>query len=150
MLQIEFEERTKMSITQDEFNGVNALYMACGDSIDKDMFCKLYMDFDGRLQLLHMIEREHQRMKDALDEQKLLHQEATEIISDAADAMLDIMNGLLGGKTAERTAKEEFAAGMLESKAWWLVGMKEVIKRKARMGLAFSEEEIEYINGHLK
>ena len=141
MLKKEFEERTNLSMTEDEFNGVNALYMACGDNIDKDVFCKLYVDFDGRLQLLHMIEREHQRMKEALEEEMLLNKEAREIISDAADAILEISD--MGSCTVP--VREE-----LEKKAWWLVGRGEVIKRKAKMGISFNEEEIEYINKHLK
>lgn len=149
MLKNEFEARTKLSVSEAEFNGVNALYMACGDDIDKDEFCKLYMTMDGRLDLMHKIERERQRMKDALYEGELMHKEAMEIISDAADAVLEIAGGLMGdGK--ENTAKEVFAARQLEKRAWWLVGKKEVIKRKAKMGISLSEEEIEYINNNLK
>ena len=141
MLKKEFEERTKLSVSEAEFNGINALYMACGDDIDKDEFCKLYMTFDGRLDLMHKIEREHQRVKGALYEKELLHKEAMEIISDAADAVLEI------GNMPEAAENVQVA---LERKAWWLVGMKEVIKRKAKMGISFSEEEIEYINNNLK
>lgn len=141
MLQNEFEERTKLSVTADEFNGINALYIACGDGIDKDVFCKLYMDFDGRLQLLHMIEREHQRMKDALDEHKLLLNEADEIRSEAAESMLEISD-MEGVTVPVREA--------LEKKAWWIVGIKEVIKCKAKKLISFSQEEIDYINEHLK
>ena len=141
MLKKEFEERTKLSVSEAEFNGINALYMACGDDIDKDEFCKLYMTFDGRLDLMHKMEREHQRMKDALYEKELLHKEAMEIISDAADAVLEI------GNMPEAAENVQVA---LERKAWWLVGKKEVIKRKAKMGIGFSEEEIEYINNNLK
>lgn len=136
MLRKEFEERTKLSMTEEEFNGVNALYMACGDGIDKDEFCKLYVTMDGRLELLHRIEREHQRMKEALDEQKLLHQEATEIISDAATDVLEI------------SSMEDCPAsirGQLEKTAWWLVGNKEVIKRKVKRSIPLSPDEIEYI-----
>lgn len=141
MLQNEFEERTKLSVTADEFNGINALYMACGDDIDKDVFCKLYISFEGRLELLHMIEREHQRMKNALDEHKTLLKEADEIRSEAADAMLEI---------SDMEAITVPIRVELEKKAWWLVGMKEVIKRKAKMLITFSQEEIEYINENLK
>lgn len=141
MLKKEFEGRTNLSMTEDEFNGVNALYMACGDNIDKDVFCKLYLDFDGRLQLLHMIEREHQRMKEAQEEEMLLNKEAHEIISDAADAILEISDM----SSCTVPVREE-----LEKKAWWLVGGSEVIKRKAKMGISFNEEEIEYINKYLK
>lgn len=150
MLKKEFEARTNLSMTVEEFNGVNALYMACGDGIDKDKFCKLYVTMDGRLELLHRIEREHQRVKEALFDKEMLHQEAMEIISDAADAVLEIGKDLLDGQTVEHTDREVFAARQLEKKAWWLVGKKEVIKRKAKMGMSFSEEEIDYINDNLK
>lgn len=141
MLQNEFEERTKLSITADEFNGINALYMACGDDIDKDVFCKLYMSFDGRLDLLHRIEREHQRIKDALDEENLLHREATEIVSDAADAMLEISSM---ENCCSHIRKE------LEKTAWWLVGTVEVIKRKVKRGIALTPNEVSYIEENLK
>ena len=150
MLQNEFEERTKLSITAYEFNGINALYMACGDGIDKDVFCKLYMSFEGRLELLHMIEREHQRMKDALDEHKLLLKECREIVSDAADAMLEIENGLLDGETVEHTTREVFAAELLDRKAWWLVGPKEVVLRKIKIGMTLTEKDLNYISENLK
>ena len=141
MLQKEFEERTGLSICEAEYAKIDALYLACGDDIDKDEFCKLYMDFDGRLELMHRIEREHQRMKDALYEKELMHKEAMEIISDAADAVLEI------GNMPEAAENVQVA---LERKAWWLVGRSEVIKRKAKMGITFSEEEIEYISQNLK
>jgi len=99
MLQDEFEERTKLRVSADEFNGINALYTACGDGINKDVFCKLYMSFEGRLELLHRIEREHQRMKDALDDHKTMLKEAGEIRNDVATEILEISrigkNGLV-------------------------------------------------------
>ena len=144
MLQNEFEERTKLSVTADEFNGINALYMACGDGIDKDVFCKLYMSFEGRLELLHMIEREHQRMKDALDEHKLLLKEANEIRSEAADAMLEVVTMITAGEPAGTVTAE------LEKKAWWLVGPKEVVLRKIKMGMNLTEKDQNYISENLK
>ncbi|MBR1463476.1 MAG: hypothetical protein IJ604_08925 [Prevotella sp.] len=141
MLQNEFEERTKLSVTTDEFNGINALYIACGDDIDKDVFCKLYLSFEGRLELLHRIEREHQRMKDALDEHKTMLKEADEIRSDVATAVLEISSM---EDCCSHIRKE------LEKTAWWLVGTVEVIKRKVKRGIAFTPVEIEYIVENLK
>ena len=141
MLQNEFEERTKLNITADEFNGINALYMACGDGIDKDVFCKLYMSFEGRLELLHMIEREHQRMKDALDEHKTMLKEADEIRSDVATEILEISSR----EDCYSQIRKE-----LEKTAWWLVGTVEVIKRKIKRGIALTPVEIEYIAENLK
>lgn len=141
MLQNEFEERTKLSVTADEFNGINALYMACGDDIDKDVFCKLYMSFDGRLDLLHRIEREHQRMKDALDEHKTLLMEANELRSDVATEILEISSM---EDCSSHIRKE------LERTAFWLVGNVEVIKRKVKRGIALTPNEINYITENLK
>ncbi len=141
MLKKEFEERTKLSVSEAEFNGINALYMACGDGIDKDEFCKLYMDFDGRLDLMHKIEREHQRIKDALYEKELLHKEAMEIISDAANAVLEIGN-------MPEAAENVQAA--LERKAWWLVGKKGVITRKVKQNIPLTSDETNYVIGNLK
>lgn len=64
MLPKEFKERTGLSLSADEYAKVDALYLACGDDIDKDEFCRLYMSFDGRLELLHRIERQLQRALD--------------------------------------------------------------------------------------
>ena len=141
MLQNEFEERTKLSVSADEFNGINALYIACGDDIDKDVFCKLYMSFEGRLELLHRIEREHQRMKDALDDHKTMLKEAGEIRNDVATEILEISSM---EDCCNHIRKE------LEKTAWWLVGTVEVIKRKVKRGIALTPNEIEYIAEKLK
>lgn len=144
MLRNEFEERTKLSMTDEEFNGVNALYMACGDNIDKDVFCKLYMTYEGRLELLHMIERECQRMKNSLEEEKTLRLDALEIVSDAADAMLEILKGIYNGETIEHAAEK------LDGKAWWLIGGKEIVLRKIRIGSPLSVRDLDYISNNLK
>lgn len=144
MLKNEFEERTGLSMTEEEFNGVNALYMACGDNIDKDEFCKLYVTMDGRLELLHRIEREHQRMKEALDEQKLLHQEATEILGDAADAVIKIEKGILDGES------EEHSVSGLDNLAFWLVGRNGTITRKVKQGILLTGDEVDYVIANLK
>ena len=128
-------------MTEDEFNGVNALYMACGDDIDKDQFCELYMTMDGRLELMHKIEREHQRLKEADYEKELILKECREIISDAATAMLEISSM----KECLVPIRKE-----LENTAWWLVGTKEVVKRKVKRGISLSPNEIKYIIENLK
>lgn len=141
MLKNEFEERTKLSMTEDEFNGVNALYMACGDDIDKDQFCELYMTMDGRLELMHKIERGYQRLKKSNFENAANLSVCREIISEAANAMLEISSM----KECMVPIRKE-----LENRAWWLVGTKEVVKRKVKRGIPLSPNEIEYIIENLK
>jgi len=133
MLQKEFEDRTKLRMSSDEFNGVNALYMACGDDIDKDEFCKMYMSFEGRVELIHRIER-------IQTELRLMLHECREMLSDAADGMLQIGDELCTGRAQQA----------LDEKAAWLVGRKEVVRRKAAHEYAFSKEDLEYINNNLK
>lgn len=141
MLKNEFEELTGLSMTEEEFNGVNALYMACGDDTDKGEFCKLYMDFDGRLELMHRIEREHQRMKDELEEHKLLLKGADEIRGEVATSVLEISSM----SDCDASIRKE-----LERIAFWLVGTKEVIKRKVKRSILLSPSEIEYVIENLK
>lgn len=141
MLKKEFEELTGLSMTEEEFNGVNALYMACGDDTDNGEFCKLYMDFEGRLELMHRIEREHQRMKDELEEHKLLLKEADEIRGDVATGVLEISSM----SDCDASIRKE-----LERIAFWLVGTKEVIKRKVKRSILLSPSEIEYVIENLK
>ncbi|MBR0166534.1 MAG: hypothetical protein IJQ13_06625 [Prevotella sp.] len=141
MLKNEFEELTGLSMTEEEFNGVNALYMACGDDTDKGEFCKLYMDFEGRLELMHRIEREHQRMKDELEEHKLLLEEAGEIRGEVATSVLEISSM----SDCDASIRKE-----LYRIAFWLVGTKEVIKRKVKRSILLSPTEIEYVIENLK
>ena len=148
MLQKEFEERIGRSVTEQEYVEANAMYENAGD-MDKDEFCREWLKI-GNARLVKCLAEKTYQLQKALNEQKLLHKEATEIVSDAADAMLEIEQGLLDGETAEHTAREVFAAELLDRKAWWLVGAKEVVLRKIRMGMALTEKDKNYINEHLK
>lgn len=141
MLKNEFEELTGLSMTEEEFNGVNALYMACGDDTDNGEFFKLYMDFEGRLELMRRIEREHQRMKDELEEHKLLLKEADEIRGEVATSVLEISSM----SDCDASIRKE-----LERIAFWLVGTKEVIKRKVKRSILLSPTEIEYVIDNLR
>ena len=155
MLQKEFEERIGRSVTEQEYVEADAMYMAAGD-MDKDEFCREWMKIGSARLVQCLAEECHDRNKviqnlaKEKEELELLHKEAMEICSDAADAMLEIEQGLLDGETAEHTARELFAAELLDRKAWWLVGAKEIVLRKIRMGMELSEKDKNYINEHLK
>ena len=142
MLQKEFEERIGRSVTEQEYLEANAMYENAGD-MDKDEFCREWLKIGSSALVKCLAEKTYQLQK-ALNEQKLLHKEAIEIVSDAADAMLEIEADILNGKTVEHTLEQ------LERKAWWLVGAKEVVLRKIRMGMALTEKDKNYINEHLK
>lgn len=147
MLQKEFEERIGRSVTEQEYLEANAMYENAGD-MDKDEFCREWLKI-GSCRLVKCLAEKNYQLGKALDEQKLLHQEATEIISDVADAILEIEKGLLDFEE-ESPCRCANAAELLDRKAWWLVGAKEVVLRKIRMGMDLSEKDNNYIAEHLK
>ena len=142
MLQKEFEERIGRSVTEQEYLEANAIYENAGD-MDKDEFCREWLKI-GSCRLVKCLAEKTYQLGKALSEQKLLHQEATEIFSDAADAILEIEKVVLNGGTTEHITE------LLDRKTWWLVGAKEVVLRKIKMGMDLGENERNYINEHLK
>lgn len=145
MLQKEFEERIGRSVTEQEYLEANAMYENAGD-MDKDEFCREWLKIGNSRLVKCLAEKTYQQHK-ALQEKELLLKELHEICSDAADAMLEIEQGLLDGE--EHTTRETFAAGLLDRKALLLVGAKELVLRKIKMGMDLSENDKNYINEHL-
>lgn len=45
MMQQEFEKLTKVKVTSEEYNVIEAAYMACQE--DKQVFCKQWLKKDG-------------------------------------------------------------------------------------------------------
>ena len=142
MLQKEFEERIGRSVTEHEYLEANAMYENAGD-MDKDEFCREWLKIGNSRLVKCLAEKTYQQHK-ALEEKELLLKESHEIWSDAADAMLEIKQGILNGETTEHITE------LLDLKAWWLVGAKEVVLRKIKMGMDLSENDKNYINEHLK
>lgn len=147
MLQKEFEERIGRSVTEQEYLEANAMYENAGD-MDKDEFCHEWLKIGSCRLVKCLAEKTYQQHK-ALQETKLLLKESREICSDAADAMLEIEKGLLDFEE-ESPCRCANAAELLDRKAWWLVGAKEVVLRKIRMGMDLTEKDKNYINEHLK
>lgn len=147
MLQKEFEERIGRSVTEQEYLEANAMYENAGD-MDKDEFCREWLKIGSCRLVKCLAEKTYQQHK-ALQETKLLLKESREICSDAADAMLEIEKGLLDFEE-ESPCRCANAAELLDRKAWWLVGAKEVVLRKIKMGMDLTEKDKNYINEHLK
>ena len=141
MLQKEFEERIGRSVSEQEYLDANAMYENAGD-MDKDEFCREWLKI-GSCRLVKCLAEKTYQLGNALSEQKLLHQEATEIISDAADAMLEIEKVVLNGRTTEKITE------LIDRQALWLIGAKEVVLRKIKMDMDLSEMDKNYINRHL-
>ena len=143
MLQKEFEERIGRKVTESEYVEANAVYMTAGD-IDKDEFCKEWMQF-GQSKLVQGLFETAYRMNQAHQEDTLIINETREMLSDAADAMLEIADGLLAGKTAEHETPGGYAVEELTRKAWWLVGQKEVTRRRVQNGYHLDDKDRETI-----
>ena len=137
MLQKEFEDRIGRKVTTEEYVEANAVYMMAGE-LNKDEFCREWLKIGSSKLVQCLFEKAHSLDQD-LQEQKLMVNECQEMISDAADAMLEI-----GDTIGPTKVREE-----LDKKAVWLVGRKEVVKRKAAPDYIFSNEDLEYITNNL-
>ena len=142
MLQKEFEERIGRSVTEHEYLEANAMYENAGD-MDKDEFCREWLKIGNSRLVKCLAEKTYQQHK-ALQEKELLLKESKGIWSDAADAMLEIEQDILNGETTEHITE------LLDLKVWWLVGAKELVLRKIKMGMDLSKNDKNYINEHLK
>lgn len=141
MLQKEFEERIGRSVTEQEYLEANAMYENAGD-MDKDEFCREWLKIGNSRLVKCLAEKTYQQHK-ALQEKELLLKESKGIWSDAADAMLEIEQDILNGETTEHITE------LLDLKVWWLVGAKELVLRKIKMGMDMSKNDKNYINEHL-
>lgn len=139
MTQKEFEERTKISTTAGEFEQVHDIYMACGDNMDKDEFCSLWKEKNFRALL------------DKVTYEKNITEQAYGIAMSKIGRMND-------EKSASNIELAEFLLGKacvyqdtdLYNEAVKLIGIKEVIIKKTRLGLPLWEEDLEYITKNLK
>ena len=128
MTQQEFEERTALNVTTEEYIKIEELYYASGD-MDKDTFCNLYKQIHGNalFQLLA------DKLIQARSVNKIYQQQEDEVVR------------LLVNKAAEHDDEE------LEKKAIDItpLGRCTTIKIKCEDGLEFSDEDREYIHDHI-
>ena len=142
MLQKEIEDRIGRKVTTEEYVEANAVYMMAGE-LDKDEFCREWLKIGSSKLVQCLFEKAHS-LDQELQERQLMLQESQEILSDAADVMLEIEKGILDGNTVEHTTRE------LEKKVWWLIGRKKLVLRKLEKGIALNESDLEYIKNNLK
>lgn len=139
MTQKEFEERTEISMTEDDFATVHDIYMACGDNMDKDEFCALWK---GKKfwELLNRVTDEKNITEQAYD---MAMNKIKSMQEQQKNKGNDLAEFLLGKASAHQDTD-------LYKEAVKLVGMKNVVISKIRMGLPMWEEDLEYINKNLK
>ena len=135
MTQKEFEDRTKLSVTADEFDAIDDMYMACGDNIDKDKFCSLYMTKDGRLTLMAEMAKQRKKADEAL-------RVAKNEVRQAEEDMLKFQSGLADWLTEQA---EKWAATDLRDKAIQILGAREYLRRKIKRGYNLWEVDKELL-----
>ena len=126
MTQKEFEDRTGLTPTPEEFNYIHAVYM--NTAMDKDEFCKDFKKH-GASSIMKEVHAVAVNFKLRLEEKNIE-------TSDLVDFLI--------GKACAYDDSDFY------KQAKRLVGQKEVTLRKLRMSLPLWEEDIEYINENLK
>lgn len=131
MTRNEFEQRIGRKVDDEEFRTANAIYMACGDGMDKDTFCKLYTTKDGKQELLVAMADEVTRMRNGLDGK-------TKELADAGSFMAEFVGKLIG--KAHICKDRDF-----QKLAARVVGQKEVVVNKVRLGIQLTSADREII-----
>ena len=90
MTQKEFEDRIGRKATQEEYVKADAAYLAAGNDMDKDTFCKLYVDEGGLHDLVNILADRVRKLQGGLDA----------CLQDAHDAyvkLLDVSENIRAG-----------------------------------------------------
>ncbi len=128
MLKQEFEDRTNLQVNEEEFNAINAIYMACTNEMDKDAFCADYKkhsdsvivtDLTKRVETLRRVVNYHDRREDEME-----------------NYLIDLAHDL-DEPSIDRKAEE-----------MW--GLYAVITRKIDKGYTLDSVQLEYIKNNLK
>lgn len=126
MTQKEFEDRTGIQLTMDQYTDVEAIYMMAGN-MDKDEFCREYKKHKDS-KLLDMFYNQAKAAKAEID--RLLNERSKTI-----DFLL---------RMAELTGEKA-----ITGKVHRMADHGYCIKRKIRMGLPLSTEDMEYIENNI-
>ena len=145
MLQKEFEDRIGRQVSEQEYLEANAMYENAGD-MDKDEFCLEWLKI-GSSRLVRCLSERVYQLGNALRDEKALSEAVGGFVSDAADRMLEVEKELLGGASVERVVE---LLELLNDKAGYLVGRREIVLRKIKVDVPLNEEDRNYIREHLK
>ncbi len=127
MQKIEFEQRTGINLTDDEYKDVEMMYLECGN-IDKDDFCKDYKKHKDSV-MIGIFFRQSQNQKEKLSRYSKERSSMVDFLLERAQAFGDIE---------------------LLNKAIQLVGHQEVIKRKIQKDLPLWDDDKKYIYNNIK
>ena len=129
MLRSEFEERTGLKVTTDEYNEIDIAYMA--SSLEKDDFCKMWkaMNDVARQQMIYIAKQLNEKDKALFASEKLLNDvearlgeflvdEAQKYSSDDARRMA----------IRELGFKEYIAYKVSKGYAMWDIDLKDIVE----------------------
>lgn len=136
MLQKEFEERTGLTPTIEEYKQIEAMYMAAGDNVDKDVFCSAYENFSVyQAAVVAGIMNTVKKLKGQ-------YEERCNEIDDLHERMSGLTDFLIGKACACNDTD-------FYKQAVKMVGIKDVVLRKLKMKLPLWDEDIEYIKENI-
>lgn len=118
MTQNEFEQRTNMNVTAEEYQKIEKLYMSAGN-IDKDTFCKEYK----KVASSRIVTELHLQVRMLENQVESLKSDKKQMASDK-DELIDFM--------IEQS--EKYSSSELRQRAIELLGAKEYLRRKLERG----------------
>lgn len=129
----EFEERTGLTVSAEEYAKIEAVYMAAGE-MGKDAFCAEWLKIGSSGLVNHLFE-ETRRLGLSLRASDASLAECRQMLSDVADFLIDVSDSYND-------------PGFLDE-ARWLLGKHELVVRKLNRCMSLTDEEREYIVEHL-
>lgn len=133
MTQKEFEIRTGLTVSADEYAGIEAVYMAAGE-MDKDVFCAEWKKIGGSRLVMELF-GEVMRQRGEIERLKGDEQESRKLLGEAAEYLIE--------KSSERDDN-----GM-RRQACRLIGEREVVMYKLNYDQALCDEDLVWIREQL-
>lgn len=134
MTQKEFTERTGLTVTEEEYKGIERMYLAV-PNMDKNEFCLLYKRVGDNALTIALANRVH--ILDGMLEER--NNEA----EDCHDKLNDLAEFLIG-------KADDYDDIDMYKEAVRIIGMKAVVLHKIKMGYHLRKEDREYIKNNLK
>jgi len=136
MTEQEFSSRTGLNvgtdISFDEFNAIHIMYLESGQDMDKDRFCKDWMEHRNS-ELLAIFYRQADKLKDKMETARREMDKMCDFLVDAAN---------------------DCSSLMIRQKAIDTLGLEEYLNRKIQKGYALwdidKEQLCELLKGHGK
>lgn len=133
MTQKEFEIRTGLTVSADEYAGIEAVYMAAGE-MDKDVFCAEWKKIGGSRLVMDLF-GEVMRQRGEIERLKGDEQESRKLLGEAAEYLIE--------KSSERDDN-----GM-RRQACRLIGEREVVMYKLNYDQTLCDEDLVWIREQL-